>query len=287
MGRNRQAPPEQRARDHWGAERGTVSPGSSPQPRPASRPRRRGGPGAPRLPRCLARLPRGPGLPPRRGRALTRGEATFQPGARSPESRKQKEGEERRRKDTALARALDSQKPSQSPVQPPPPPGRQGAQWVAGARRPGQGTDWEAPKRRAPAHTSQKARSTRRRTLPRSSSLPACAAPARLLSAPLPRQLVERSASAPPPRPRLPPRPQRLRPHARPEVAGVAAGPREQSALLSAARGAPVGPAPDPTKRPAEGCRDTKVGANGGSHPSRVLRKEENPEGHRTWTTAI
>ncbi|XP_043410485.1 translation initiation factor IF-2-like [Prionailurus bengalensis] len=222
MGRNRQAPPEQRARDHWRAERGTVSPGSSPQLRPASRPRRRGGPGAPRLPRCLARLPRGPGLPPRRGRALTRGEATFQPGARSPESRKQKEGEERRREDTAFARALDSQKPSQSPVQPPPPPpppGRQGAQWVAGARRPGQGTDWEAPKRRAPAHTSQKARSTRRRTLPRSSSLPACAAPARLLSAPLPRQLVERSASAPPPPP-TPPAPPPEAPPPRPPRGG-------------------------------------------------------------------
>ena len=65
-------------------------------------------------------------------------EAPFQPGARRPEPRKQEEGEERRREgDTALARALDSQKPSQSPVQPPPPPGRQGAQWAAGARRPG------------------------------------------------------------------------------------------------------------------------------------------------------
>lgn len=138
MGRNRQAPPEQRARDHWGAERGTVSPGRSPQPRPASGPRRRGGPGAPRLPRRLARLPRGPVLPRRRGRALTGGEATFQPGARRPEPRKQKEGEERLREATALAGALDSQKPSQSPVQwPPPPPGRQGAQWAAGARWPG------------------------------------------------------------------------------------------------------------------------------------------------------
>lgn len=66
------------------------------------------------------------------------GAATFQPGARRPEPRKQEEGEERRREgDTALAGALHSQKPSQSPVQPPPPPGRQGAQWAAGARWPG------------------------------------------------------------------------------------------------------------------------------------------------------
>lgn len=68
------------------------------------------------------------------------GAATFQPGSRRPEQRKQEEGEERRREgDTALAGALHSQKPSQSPVQPPPPPppGRQGAQWAAGARWPG------------------------------------------------------------------------------------------------------------------------------------------------------
>lgn len=112
-GREGQAPPAQGAGDHREAERAHRARGRSPQPRPASRPRRRRGPGAPLLPRRPAQLPRGPVLPSRRGRAPTRGKATFQPGARRPEPRQRREGEERRREgDTAWAGARDFQKPS-------------------------------------------------------------------------------------------------------------------------------------------------------------------------------
>lgn len=97
MGRNRQAPPEQGAGNHRGAERGTVSPGRSPQPRSASRPRRTGGHGAPRLPRCRARLPRGPVLPPRCGRALPveRRPSSPVPDAQSRGSKKAKKDAEK------------------------------------------------------------------------------------------------------------------------------------------------------------------------------------------------
>lgn len=123
----------------------------SPQPRPASRPRYTGGPGAPRLPRC-------PVLPPQRGRTLTRRRRPTRPvpGAqhRGSEEKAKKDAE----KESQISLELATfPKPSQSPVQPPPPPpGRQGAQRAAGTRWPGYGAGWEAPRRRALARTLEK-----------------------------------------------------------------------------------------------------------------------------------
>lgn len=133
------------------------------QPTGAPRTGRRGPPGSRARHREPGAQPRSPGRPPAlAAQAATElraspaarlgcpGALSSRPGvgelcgrrgdlpARRPEPRKQEEGEERRREgDAGLAGALDSQKPSQSPVQPPPPPGRQGAQWAVGARRPG------------------------------------------------------------------------------------------------------------------------------------------------------
>lgn len=89
-----------------------------------------------------SRLPGGPGLPPQRRRAPTRGEATCPPGARRPEPR---EKEERRRErqspeshfrpagGTAAARA---RRPRKGASRPAPAPARTSK--VASARRPTQ-----------------------------------------------------------------------------------------------------------------------------------------------------
>lgn len=230
MGRNRQAPPEQSAGDPRGTERGTVSPRRSPQPRSASRPRRTGGPGAPRLPRCLARLPRGPVLPPRCGRArlVERRPSSPVPDAQSRRSKKKakKDAEE-----TLLWLGLSTRRnlpkvPSSRRRRRPAgrghsrQPGRRGR-----ARGPLGGP--QAPSSRSYLAESPEHPASDSRQHPSPSCLHR-ASPA-LLS---PSALAARRALRvrPAPRPRLPPRPQRLRPHARPEVAGVAAEPRDRRA---------------------------------------------------------
>ncbi|XP_059039412.1 putative uncharacterized protein FRMD6-AS1 [Mustela lutreola] len=110
MGRNRQAPPEQGAGDHRGTERGTVSPRRSPQPRSASRPRRTGGPRAPRLPRCLARLPRGPVLPPRCGRALPVERRPSSPVPDAQSGRSKKKAKKDAEKETLLWLGLSTRR---------------------------------------------------------------------------------------------------------------------------------------------------------------------------------
>lgn len=87
----------------------------------------------------------------------------------------------------------------------------------------------------------------------------------------------------PAPRPRLPPRPPRLRP----ELAGAAPEPRERSEETAAARGAPASPAPDPTKRPAEGCREPGARESRGATPAGSRRAGRAPERRCVWTTAI
>lgn len=145
-----------------------------------------------------SRLPGGPGLPPQRGRAPTRGEATCPPGARRPEPR---EKEERRR---------ERQSP-ESHFRP------AGGTAAARARRPRKGASRPAP---APARTSKVASARRptqnRRLLQRRgaySQLPA-----------LPRP-PDPHCSCPAPRPRLPLRPLEFTPTARPRHALPARGP--------------------------------------------------------------
>lgn len=125
---------------------------------------------------------------------------------------------------------------------------------------------------RVPGLTSEKARSTRRRTPVSSQCLPAAATPAPLLSAPWPGQPDERSASAPPLAHASRPAPLRLHPR-RPRGGG--GGGRAAGAELAAARGAPAGPAPGPTKRPAEGCRESGAGESRGRHASGVGERGE------------
>ena len=120
---------------------------------------------------------------------------------------------------------------------------------------------------RVPGLTSEKARSTRRRTPVSSQCLPAAATPAPLLSAPWPGQPDECSASAPPLAHASRPAPRGSAPR-RPRGGG--GGGRAAGAELAAARGAPAGPAPDPTKRPAEGCRESGAGGSRGRHASGV-----------------
>ncbi|XP_044930514.1 putative uncharacterized protein FRMD6-AS1 [Mustela putorius furo] len=245
MGRNRQAPPEQGAGDHRGTERGTVSPRRSPQPRSASRPRRTGGPRAPRLPRCLARLPRGPVLPSWCGRALPVERRPSSPVPDAQSRRSKKKAKKDAEKETLLWLGLST---------------RRNLPKVPSSRR-----------RRRP-----KARSTRRRTLVSTPGPPACTAPARLFSAPLPWQPDERSVSAPPPAHASRPAPRgsahtpaprwRGRPRSRalgepslrPHVERLLAPPRTQPSV------------------PRRGAADSGVGDSGGHHTSRVLRKEEN-----------
>lgn len=115
--------------------------------------------------------------------------------------------------------------------------------------------------------------STRRWTQISALSLPVCAAPAPLHSAPRPGQLGERSRRPRPPPP--PPSPPPEAPPPRPtEVAGEASEPGEQSSEIATARGVLAGPAPDPTKRLAEGCLESGSGESGGNHHSRVQGKD-------------
>ena len=116
----------------------------------------------------------------------------------------------------------------------------------------------EGPQHRASDYSQLSLPSCRRRACP-------------TLSAPCPRQPDERSASAPPTPPAPPPE---APPPARPEVAGAVAKQQQQSVELATARGAPAGPAPGPTKRPAEGCRESEAGESRARHASGVLGKE-------------
>lgn len=50
--------------------------------------------------------------------------------------------------------------------------------------------------------------------------------------------------------------------------------PPEHLAELAAARGAPVSPAPDTTKHPAEGCRGSGSEKSGGYHASGMLQRK-------------
>lgn len=228
---------------------------SSPAGLPPSPPRQ---PGPRRLPRCPARLPRGPVLPPRSKRALTRRRRPTGPVPDAQGRGSEKTTKKAAEKGTLLSLDLATfLKPSQSPVQPPPPLGRQGAQRAAGAQRPGEGAGWEAPRRWVPARTLKK--SLEHRALdPHRRSVPSC--PRRACPAPLSPSAWEARGAlrvGPAPRPRLPPCPLKPRLLPRPEVAGEATEPREPSAETATARAAPADPAPDPTKRPAEGCRES------------------------------
>ncbi|XP_025299818.1 basic salivary proline-rich protein 1-like [Canis lupus dingo] len=219
-----------------GAERGPVSPGRSPQPPPASRPRCTGGHGAPRLPRRGARLPPGPSSRPAVGE-LRRWRLEGRPSSPVRDAQR-RESTKAAKKDAGKGALLWlGLSAPRNPPQVPSGRRRRRRRRPAGRGHSGQpgrggragGRDGSPPRRRVPASTSQKARSARRPTPASSRSLPASAAPARLFSAPQPRELDERSASAPPPPP-APPRPPRPRPHGRPEVAGVAAELRERRA---------------------------------------------------------
>ncbi|XP_055293158.1 collagen alpha-1(VII) chain-like [Moschus berezovskii] len=258
-------PPRSRAR--------APIPGSQPAV-PAGLPRRRRG--CPRLCAFLAALLGCPGAPtslPGVGELrLAEKRPSFQSGARRPELRERGEGEERRGEgDTAWAGARDFQSPPEVPSSRRRRPAGRGQK-----ERPGRGgRSWRSargvPGCPAPALTSEKVRSTGRRTIPSSPRLPVGAAPAPL-STPCPGQPDERSASAPPP-PRAPP--PEAPPPARPEVAGAVAKPQQRSAELATARGAPAGPAPGPTKLPAEGRRESEAGESRARHASGVLGREE------------
>ncbi|XP_034504572.1 basic proline-rich protein-like [Ailuropoda melanoleuca] len=209
MGRNRQTPPEQGAGDHRGAERGTVSPGRSPAapvglpPSPHRRPRSSA---PPPLPYSAAP---GPVLPPRCGRALRAKKRPSSPVPDAQSRGSKKKVKKDAEKGTLLWLGLST--PRNPPKVPSSRRRRPAGRGHSG--QPGRGGRARGPTGRPPGAECPLV--PRRKPGAPGVGLSSAPGPfllaprqpcsSQLLSAPLPRRLDERSASAPPTPPAPPP----------------------------------------------------------------------------------